>query len=66
MWWLFTSLMRYPKEIFTGKLGMPVGMVFTFLIPVLLVSNVPARALAKTLEPWLAAYMVLTTVVLVR
>ena len=65
MWWLFTSLMRYPKEIFTGKLGMPVGLVFTFLIPVLLVSNVPARALAKTLEPWLAAYMVLATVVLV-
>ncbi len=65
MWWLFTSLMRYPKEIFRGTLGAPVGMLFTFLIPVLLVSNVPARTLAKALEPWLATYMVVTTVALV-
>jgi ABC-2 type transport system permease protein len=64
MWWLFTSLMRYPKEIFSGRLGDPVGKVFTFLIPVLLVSNVPARALAKALEPGLAAYMIATTVAL--
>lgn len=65
LWWLFTSLMRYPKEIFRGTLGAPVGVLFTFLIPVLLVSNVPARTLAKALEPWLAAYMILATVVLV-
>ena len=65
MWWLFTSLMRYPKEIFRGTLGAPIGMVFTFLIPVLLVSNVPARTLAKALDPWLAGYMVLATVALV-
>jgi ABC-2 type transport system permease protein len=65
LWWLFTSLMRYPKEIFSGTLGAPVGKVFTFLIPVLLVSNVPARTLAKTLEPWLAAYMIVATLVLV-
>jgi ABC-2 type transport system permease protein len=65
MWWLFTSLMRYPKEIFRGTLGAPVGMLFTFLIPVLLVSNVPARTLAKAFEPWLAGYMVLATVALV-
>jgi ABC-2 type transport system permease protein len=64
LWWLFTSLMRYPKEIFTGRLGAPVGMLFTFLIPVLLVSNVPARTLAKALEPWLAAYMIVATAVL--
>jgi ABC-2 type transport system permease protein len=65
LWWLFTSLMRYPKEIFSGRLGDPVGKVFTFLIPVLLVSNVPARALAKALEPGLAAYMIAATVALV-
>jgi ABC-2 type transport system permease protein len=65
LWWLFTSLMRYPKEIFNGRLGAPVGMVFTFLIPVLLVSNVPARTLAKALDPGLVVYMILATVVLV-
>jgi ABC-2 type transport system permease protein len=64
LWWLFTSLMRYPKEIFSGWLGEPIGKLFTFLIPVLLVSNVPARTVAKTLEPGMAAYMVAATVVL--
>jgi ABC-2 type transport system permease protein len=64
LWWLFTSLMRYPREIFRGPLGEPLGKLFTFLLPVLLVSNVPARTVAKALEPWMAAYMVAATVVL--
>jgi ABC-2 type transport system permease protein len=64
LWWLFTSLMRYPREIFRGQLGDPVGKLFTFLIPVLLVSNVPARTMAKALDPWLAAYMVAATAAL--
>src|SRR5262245_5013949 len=51
LWWLFTSLMRYPKEIFQGPLGAPLGNVFTFLVPVLLVTNVPARAMVRVLEP---------------
>jgi ABC-2 type transport system permease protein len=33
VWWLFTSLMRYPKEIFVGW-AYPIGFVFSFLIPV--------------------------------
>jgi ABC-2 type transport system permease protein len=61
LWWLFTSLMRYPKEIFRGPLGAPVGKVFTFVIPVLLVTNVPARAMVKVFEPGLAAYMLAAT-----
>jgi ABC-2 type transport system permease protein len=64
LWWLFTSLMRYPKEIFQGPLGAPLGQVFTFLVPVLLVTNVPARTMVRVFEPWLAAYMVLATVAL--
>jgi ABC-2 type transport system permease protein len=65
LWWLFTSLMRYPREIYSGRLGEPIGRLFTFLIPVLLVSNVPARTVAKALDPWMAAYMVAATVALV-
>jgi ABC-2 type transport system permease protein len=64
LWWLFTSLMRYPKEIFNGPLASPVGRFFTFIIPVLLVTNVPARTMVKVFEPWLAAYMVAATVAL--
>ncbi|HEX4590515.1 MAG TPA: ABC-2 family transporter protein [Gemmataceae bacterium] len=65
LWWLFTSLMRYPREIFRGRLGDPVGWLFTFLIPVLLVSNVPARSMARALDPHLIGYMLFSTVVLV-
>jgi ABC-2 type transport system permease protein len=65
LWWLFTSLMRYPREIFRGRLGDPVGWFFTFLLPVLLVSNVPAHTMARALNPALTGYMLLATVVLV-
>ncbi len=64
LWWLFTSLMRYPREIFRGPLGSPVGKFFTFVIPVLLVTNVPARTMVKVFEPAMAAYMLAATAVL--
>jgi ABC-2 type transport system permease protein len=62
LWWLFTSLMRYPKEIFRGSLGAPLGRFFTYVIPVLLVTNVPARTMVRVFEPWLVVYMVVATV----
>src|SRR5262249_19217984 len=49
LWWLFSSLMRYPREIFTKTWAMPVGWFFTFIIPVMVVSNVPARVMVKKL-----------------
>src|SRR5262249_43947103 len=36
LWWLFTSLMRYPRDIFVGKYASPMGWFFTFVIPILL------------------------------
>jgi ABC-2 type transport system permease protein len=62
MWWLFTSLMRYPREIFSGSWAGPLGQVFTFLVPVMLVINVPARVMVKSLEPQLAVFTVLVTI----
>ena len=55
MWWLFTTLMRYPREIFE-KWASPAGLFFFFVVPIMLVTNVPARAMVKTLEPWIAVY----------
>src|SRR5438552_18338664 len=43
LWWLFTSLMRYPREIFAGPLAYPLGWFFSFVIPILLVVNLPAQ-----------------------
>jgi ABC-2 type transport system permease protein len=51
MWWLFTTLMRYPRGIFEGGWARPVGWFFTFIIPVLLVVNVPADTMVKVLDP---------------
>jgi ABC-2 type transport system permease protein len=58
LWWLFTSLMRYPREIFSGSWAAPLGKIFTFVIPVLLVINVPARTMVKVFEPEMLLFMV--------
>jgi ABC-2 type transport system permease protein len=64
LWWLFTSLARYPKEIFRGKWASPLGWFFTFIIPVLLVVNMPARTMVKAINPWLLAFMAVAAVVM--
>ncbi len=51
MWWLFSSLARYPRDIFRNTWAEPIGRFFTYVLPILLVVNVPASAMVKTLEP---------------
>jgi len=50
-WFYITNFARYPMEIYTGRFGDPLRWVFTFLIPVLIVVNVPARLLVRPLTP---------------
>jgi ABC-2 type transport system permease protein len=51
-WFYITSFSRYPREIYEGgRFGTPVQFVFTFLIPVLVVINVPAKLLSRSLTP---------------
>jgi ABC-2 type transport system permease protein len=50
-WFYITNFSRYPKEIYRGKYGDPLRWFFTFIIPVLLVINVPARFLVRSLRP---------------
>jgi len=59
-WFYITVFARYPRSIYGGSVGGEIlSYVFTFVIPILLVVTVPARTIAKTLEPtWLAAVMV--------
>src|SRR4029077_20560043 len=63
MWWLFSSLARYPKQIFDGTSAAPLGFVFTFLLPILLVSNVPAVTMVRVMDWGMVGYTVLATVV---
>jgi ABC-2 type transport system permease protein len=67
-WFYITNFSRYPMEIYARGWGIPLLFVFTFVIPVLVVVNVPARLLAQPLTPrasweWpLAAFTLLATV----
>jgi ABC-2 type transport system permease protein len=66
-WFYITNFSRYPREIYAGRFGTPLRVVFTYVIPVLVVVNVPARLLARPLDPrswweWpLAAFAVVAT-----
>jgi ABC-2 type transport system permease protein len=66
LWWLFTTLMRYPRQIFDRVWwAEPLGRLFTLIIPVLLVVSVPAETLVRRIEPWTVLWMLLLTVVFV-
>jgi ABC-2 type transport system permease protein len=62
MWWLFTTLMRYPREIFLRGWAYPLGMLFTFVLPVLLVVSIPADTMVRTLDLRFAALMIASAV----
>ncbi len=64
MWWLFTSLARYPREIFSNTWAAPVGRFFTVVLPILLVVNVPASALVRVLDWRMIAFTLVATVVM--
>lgn len=50
-WFYITNFSRYPMEIYNRGWGRPLYGFFTFIVPVLLVVNVPARLLAKPISP---------------
>jgi ABC-2 type transport system permease protein len=48
-WFYLTNFSRYPMEIYNGTFGTPLRHIFTFIIPILVVINVPATIMAKPL-----------------
>jgi ABC-2 type transport system permease protein len=50
-WFYITNFSRYPMEMYNRGWGKPLYGFFTFVVPVLLVVNVPARILAKPIDP---------------
>ena len=50
-WFYITNFSRYPMEMYNRGWGKPLFGFFTFVVPVLLVVNVPARLLAKPINP---------------
>jgi ABC-2 type transport system permease protein len=62
MWWLFSSLARYPREIFQRGWANSLDLVFTYILPILLVVNVPSRVMVKTIEPKMVGFIMVVTV----
>ena len=64
-WFYITNFSRYPMEIYHGGiLGDSLRAAFTFVIPVLIVVNVPARLMAQPLHsetPLLAGFAIIAT-----
>lgn len=66
-WFYITNFSRYPMEIYDGFWGRPLRWIFTFILPILLVVNVPARLIvwpvaADIASTWqLAAYGLVAT-----
>ncbi len=50
-WFYITIFARYPMEIYSGPVGGVLRWAFTFVLPVLIVVNVPARMLLRPLLP---------------
>lgn len=64
MWWLFSSVARYPKEIFVGSWAEPLGAFFTYILPILVVVNVPANAMVRVLDPSMVGLIVVAAAIL--
>ena len=65
-WFYITTFSRYPMEIYQGPIGNWLRGIFTFVLPILIVVNVPARMLAKPLNreyAYLAVFGVVATIV---
>src|SRR5689334_5439443 len=63
-WFYITTFARYPMEIYEGPIGSWIRRGFTYILPVLIVVNVPARFLAKPMRPeywYLAGFAILAT-----
>ncbi len=57
MWFYVVSLARYPSEIYQRFAGGVLWFVLVFVIPVLLVSNVPANVIVRELDMRFVGYL---------
>jgi ABC-2 type transport system permease protein len=64
IWWLFTSLMRYPKEVFFVGWAYPIGFFFTVVIPVLIAVNVPAETMVKAFDARFVIFNLVAAIIL--
>jgi len=66
-WFYLTSCAKYPAEIYQPLARGVLWFALTFVIPVLIVANLPANAMVRQgqFHPWLVGYALFASVVLV-
>jgi len=64
LWFYVLSLSRYPADIYRPAAGGLLSFALTFIVPVLILANVPAHSLALGPQWYLIGYMFLSTIVL--
>ncbi len=57
LWFYAISLARYPAEIYRPFAGGALWFVLVFIVPVLMVSNLPANVMVRTFEPGMVVYV---------
>jgi ABC-2 type transport system permease protein len=62
LWWLFSTLMRYPRDIYNVSWAWPIRIVFSFVLPALLVVSVPAEVIGReAIDPLWICWMGLSS-----
>ncbi len=64
LWFYAVSLARYPAEIYRRFAGGVLWFTLVFIIPVLMVSNLPANVMVRTFEPLMVVYVLAASLVL--
>ncbi len=62
LWFYAVSLARYPHDIYKRFVGGVMWFALVFVIPILMVTNLPASVMVKTFHPLMVLYIVAASV----
>jgi len=58
LWWLFTTLMRYPRQIYESGWAWVLWFAFSVVIPAMLIVSIPSETMVRALNPIWGAWMI--------
>lgn len=64
LWFYTVSLARYPAEIYRRFAGGILFFTLVFVFPILMVTNLPANIMVRTIEPWMVIHMLAVALIL--
>jgi len=64
LWFYAVNLARYPAEIYRRFAGGTLWFALVFVVPVLMVSNLPANVMVRTFDPYMVGHVLVVGLVL--